>query len=282
MANTSLRPVLDLDIPDLAVSAWFEVVRRAWARSQEIADQRLNYPAITDQHHDDWQLLHRFEYQHFYSGWVAVAFRLRACAVRAQDFTEVFERTHGTAQNEDLYQEDDALFDFFVKGLAAFESFSYALYALGALICTPNQAPSVPPPEQFPLLHPNQPRCLRDIAPPETQRAFEQIFPTDPLTVLLGRIFSDESYRQWSQIRNLLAHRVATAGRTIQQSPGLFQSAEPPLSVTQWASDLDLNARMAASRYEWLKETINGGIEATATFVRQQLVYTEDQLPRLN
>ncbi len=40
---------------------------------------------------------------------------------------EVFRRASGTSQNLDLYQEDDALFGFLVKGLSALESFYYGL-----------------------------------------------------------------------------------------------------------------------------------------------------------
>ena len=144
MPESSLFPVLALEVPGLTSAPWIDVVRRALTRAREIEDQRMNYPEITDQHHDDWDLLHRFVYQHFYSAWVAVAFRLRACAIHSQEYTATFQRTGGTTQDEDLYLEDDALFGFFVKGLSALESFAYSLYALGALICTPAETPSVP------------------------------------------------------------------------------------------------------------------------------------------
>ncbi len=134
MSSSSLPPIFSLAIPDMAMTSWREVVRRAWVRSHEIASQRLRVPEILA----DWHRLHNFEYDHFYSAWVAVAFRFKACADHKWDFTEVFQRTGGASQDMDLlYQEDDALFGFFVKGLSALESFYYSLYALGALISTP-------------------------------------------------------------------------------------------------------------------------------------------------
>ena len=88
-------------------------------------------------------------------------------------------------------------------------------------------------------------------------------------------------YKEWNQIRNVLAHRAATAGRTIQyQGPLFFQSGEPPLFVGQWVSDLPLDAATTTSRYDWLTETINSGLEETSAFAVQQLAYTEDQLSR--
>ncbi|MFL5628006.1 MAG: hypothetical protein ACJ788_20705, partial [Ktedonobacteraceae bacterium] len=107
-SSSSLFPILDLEVPGLTTTAWKEVVRRAWERSREITDQR----------HDAWDL-RRFEYEHFYNAWVGVAFRFKTCATHNQNFTEVFQRTGGVSQGIDLYQEDDALFDFFVKGLSA-------------------------------------------------------------------------------------------------------------------------------------------------------------------
>src|SRR6266568_4740353 len=58
-SSSSLLPILDLEVPELATTAWKEVVRRAWARSSEIDTQRLNFHEITDQYHDDWMKLHR-------------------------------------------------------------------------------------------------------------------------------------------------------------------------------------------------------------------------------
>jgi hypothetical protein len=283
MANSSLLPILDLEVPDIAGAAWVEVARRALVRAGEITRQRTNYEKITNRYHDDWQFLHRFEYDHFYSAWVGVAYRLRACAIHSEDFTAVFQKTRGTTQGEDGYQEDDALFGFFVKGLAALESFYYGLYALGALISTPTQKPSVPPSAQFPLLthlvdpshRQNSPRF---ITPEKTYNAYTQVFPGLPLIELLGAIREDAKYKEWSDIRNILAHRVATAGRTIQMGSPNFSLNVPPISVKPWGMDLSLDETTTTSRYRWLSKTINGALETTAMFATQQLPYTDDQL----
>jgi hypothetical protein len=275
MLNSSLRPILDIEVPNLATAAWKEVVRRALARASEITDQRMNVPEINA----DWQRLHRYEYGHFYSAWVGVAFRFRACTLHYHDFMEIFQRTGGTSQNLDLYQEDDTLFGFFVKGLSALESFYYGLYALGALIITPTKTPSVPPPDQYPWLDPSESKKLKKIVPEGVRDTFKKNFPELPLTVYLERLIDDPHYKDWRDMRNILAHRAATAGRTIQyRGPSLFQTDEPPLSITVWASDLPLDAAIQASQYDWLRETINNGLEVASAFTGQQLAYTEDQL----
>jgi hypothetical protein len=274
----SLLPYLDIEIPDLAVTSWKEVVHRAWERSQEIDTQRLNYNKITDQYHDDWHLLHRYEFDQFYNAWVGVAFRFRACGIHNQSFTESFERTTGAPQGKDLYQEDDALFDFFVKSLSALETFYYSLYALGALIYTPINTPSVPPPAQFPLLDPTYPKNLGKIKLVTTFDTFSKEFSNLPLTELLGQIREDQTFKELSLIRNALAHRLSSARRTLQYGGSLwFEQSESPLSV-KWAGDLPLDNTTTASRYSWLRETLNRALEETAAFTVKQLPFVEKHL----
>ncbi len=283
MSNSSLAPLFNLEIPGFAGTPWLEVVWRAVTRAGEISDQRIHIPEINE----DWQRLHRFEYNHFFNAWMGVASRFRACGINSETFTDILKKTHGRALDEHTFQEDDALFSFFVNGLSTLESFYFSLYALGALIVTPTQGPSVPPPAQFPLLTHLVDPAHRRVSPryitPETTRdAYDQAFPGLPLTELLGRVQGDEMYKEWSDIRNILSHRVASIGRTIQvQGPfGFFSSNEPPVSVEPWGMDFLLDVTTTTSRYTWLRETINTALEMTAAFAAQQLPYTEDQLAR--
>jgi len=70
----------------MAMTFWREVVRRAFVRSVEITNQRIHVLEINA----DWPRLHRFENDHFYSAWVAVAFRFKACADHHRVFTAAF------------------------------------------------------------------------------------------------------------------------------------------------------------------------------------------------
>ncbi len=288
MSNSQYLPFLNVEIPGLAVTAWINVIRHAVVHASKVSDQRTNYEKITNKDHDDWHLLHRFEYEHFYSAWAGVAYRLRACALHNEDFTKTFQSTRGVIQGEEMYQENDALFGFFVKGLSALESFYYSLYALGALIVTSTEEPSIPPSTQFPLLthlvDPDHPRLSpRFITPRTTYEAYRRTFSGLSITNLLGRLLEDERYKEWSEIRNVLAHRVAFAGRTTEYPFALPFGAsfnEPPLVVKPWGMDLTLDATTTASRYPWLRETITAALEETAAFAAQHLPYTEEELDR--
>lgn len=281
MPDSSLVPLFNLEIAGFAAMPWLRVVWRAVTRAGEIADQRMHSPEINA----DWQRLHRFEYDHFYNAWVGVASRFRACGVHSENFTALFQETRGRAQDEQAYQEDDALFGFFTNGLSTLECFYYSVYALGALIVAPTQKPSVPPSAQFPLLTHRVDSAYRragprSITPEATRNAYRQAFPGLPLTELLDRMQKDARYKEWSDIRNILAHRVASIGRTIQERGpfGFFSHDEPPLSVTPWGMDLLLDVTTTASRFTWLRETISTALETTAAFATQQLPYTEEQL----
>ncbi|HEY7835067.1 MAG TPA: hypothetical protein VIG30_15940 [Ktedonobacterales bacterium] len=257
-----------VEIPDLLTDAWRETVRRAWTRAKEITDQR--YGA--------WEL-RKFEYQHFYSAWVGLAFRFRDCASHDRTFTASFQQTHGEATEEALYEEDAALFGFFLKGLSVLDCLAYGLYALGALIRMPTNVPSTPPSAAFPLLDPKSAKLFRSITLESTQEAFVREFMGQSITDHLTEIRRDPHYSKWKEIRNVLAHRAASAGRALDYSRSLVaQSAIPP-DVTQWGGDIPLSVETTSARYAWLRETINASLQAVAAFAAAELPYQEDELP---
>jgi hypothetical protein len=261
-----------IEVPDLAVETWAEPLRRAWKRADEIVEQR----------HASWNL-HRYEYQQFYSAWAGIAFRLRACAAHDAAFTSSFGRRGGALDDEELFAEDEALFGFFMNGLSALECLCYGLYALGALVCTPTGTPSVPPPPDFPLLVPAAPEKLRLIGLGRTLDAFTTRFPTSTITDCLKALKDDTTYSEWKDIRNVLAHHTASAGRTLDYSgssaPFLWNG--PPQAVKQWGGDIALSAESTTARYQWLREKVDSILGATAAFSADELPYSEGDLLRL-
>lgn len=257
-----------VEVPDLHTDAWREPIRRAWTRAKEITDQRQAY----------WDL-RKFEYQHFYSAWVGLAFRFRDCAAHDRIFTASFQQSHGEATEEALYEEDAALFGFFLKGISVLDCLAYSLYALGALVRTPTDVPSVPPPAAFPLLDPQAAKKLRDITFERTQETFGREFAGQPITDQLTRIRQDPSYSEWKKIRNVLAHRAASAGRTLDYSRSLVSRTGLPPDVTQWGGDIPLGVETTSARYAWLRETISTSLQAVAAFAAAELPYREDELP---
>lgn len=242
---------LGFDIPDLAEAPYYEVLRRAIAQRRAVSDARLQ--TMYD--------VRNYEYSHFFSAWGGIAHRFLACGEHHRAYTESFKRAGGEAQGIELYQQDDALFGFFVKGQSAIECLFYALYALGALIASAD----------FSLLNPIQSEQKRNnqrqgIKVLKTVEAYRSAFPTEPLTIYLKSLSDDTDYKDWKDMRNVLAHRAATIGRDLD-----FSKLEQLPAVTLWAHDISLAEDTTASRYAWLCDKINEGVEETCLFARRYL-----------
>jgi len=250
-------PDIAIEIPDLAVVPLRNSILKMQSFSSILAQQRLA-PELWE-----WR---RFEYQHFYSAWVGIAFRFRACAEHSQAFSVLFERSRGDTNGLELYQEDEAIYGFFVKGLSALECFYYGLYALGALICTPTDRLSVLPHPEFPLLTPFDDKRLKLIVPKVTKEVIARCFPNSSLSVMIDLILKSAEYSSWSDIRNILAHRIGTVGRSMQ-----MDLHNRPFAVRSWAGNILFTADLTSSYYAWLCQTLNAGLVAVDAFVTEHL-----------
>lgn len=130
------------------------------------------------------------------SGWNAVASRFKTAA----DANELFVASirENTTSHREFQVQEEALFNFFVAGYAAIESFAYALFALGAMRY----------PSAFPMTNEND---LRNITPSSTQRKFAAHFGTAPVVKRFSALVVDGSFKEWGLIRNVLAQSRAIA-----------------------------------------------------------------------
>jgi hypothetical protein len=155
------------------------------------------------------------------------------------------------------------------------------MYALGALIIASKNPTSLPPISGFLLLDPNPPDKLRKITPNNTVEAYEKRFPNSPLTDLLRRVVDErviagKEYRKLEEIRNILSHRIAAAGRVLGYS-SLLGSGEPPDSVRPWATELlALGSDTTATPFKWLQETLNACLVETEQFVMENTGNLQD------
>lgn len=244
----SLQPVLNLEVPDLAHTAFVATWEHAARYARTVSDVRFEKM---------WEL-RRFEYQHFYSAWAGVAFRLRACSTHSAEYVEAFkqpldEEPAGIA----TFAQDEALFGFFVKGLSVLECCCYGLYALGAL-ATVTPPEYIPPSHAFPFLDPGNPSGLKGIGVESTFQAFEKRYRDASITADLNKLTLDPTYGVWKALRNILAHRAATAGRNqVYHSFPPFAFGGRPESTQQWAGGVLLTADITTANYAWLVTTIN-------------------------
>ena len=189
-----------------------------------------------------------------YAGaWNAVAYRFLACADYDQAFTESIQRAGNAPPPTERYNQERALFGFFVTGLSVIESLCYGSFAVASMIDVQN----------FPM---TTPQNLKDINPEYTTKKFISVFPTDPITILLKQLTTSQDYRDWKDIRNILAHRSAP-GRTIQFSINPGSQIDGAL----WINGINIDINMTSSKRQWLSTILRKLLEETNSFTTGRL-----------
>jgi hypothetical protein len=217
-----------------------EVVNR-WLRAQ--SEEKRNKPP------GPW-----FE---FASAWEAVKVRYRTCCEHDQTFTHSIKGT----SHEDIYVQERELFGFFTTGLAAIESFFYALYAFGWML----------KPSRFDLIVSDQ----KKVASHTTRDAFRKEYGTaDPLVDALESVLKDPSWKEWNIIRNVLAHRGAP-GRKLHVGISIGAAPQPKTDFLLQESRLmqlgSLDEKTTRTRREWLEATLITLLKATKLFATKQV-----------
>lgn len=190
-------------------------------------------------------------YLQFAGAWNAISYRMRALEVTGAEFTASLT-AHGAAPAaEERYRQEQALFNFFASGYSAFEAFFYGTYAIGTML---NAA-------EFPFATAADQRRVNST---RTIERYERVFLTDPFVEALRSVTTDASYRQWSEIRNVLSHRT-TPGRR------LFVTFGGEAPTDQWKLfDIPLDGNLAATRRRDALALLSAALVACQAFVEQR------------
>jgi len=187
-------------------------------------------------------------------GWNAIAIRFRTAADADGSFTASIR---AAVPSLDEYQvQEQALFAFFVTGYAAIESFSYALFALGALL----------QPTDFPMC---TQKDFKNIYPAFTAKKFATHFVGASAQAALSGLVNDNMYVQWGLIRNVLAHRAAPPRlyevSIHERTSG--QNTSTSSTVWQIVGGLVLNETTTSLWRAWLATQLAVCVQATESFV---------------
>ena len=196
----------------------------------------------------------RVEWTQYAGGWNAIAFRFKTITVIDETFTVSIR--HSPRPSFDEYQvQEEALFGFFVTGYAVIESFSYALFALGAM-----------------LRHWDFPMQPRRINPTSTQKKFATHFAGTPVEAALSALVTNSAYKQWGCIRNVLAHRTAPSRNYFVSLQEGHHGVPPddPDTVWQIIGGLPLNEQTTSGKRAWLARHLTECVQATKSFVNAQ------------
>jgi hypothetical protein len=185
-----------------------------------------------------------------YAGaWIALSYRFYSCAEYSDSFTESLQTHGGTAQALECYRQERDLYNFFVSGLSAIESFYYGLFAVASMLDS----------NTFPVQTDEGKRTK----PEGVVRRFLARFPNENVTTTMQNLLADKAYKEWNDRRNILAHRN-TPGRlmSIRVTMGRVDANYGPL---RWG-EIDLDERTTPSRRQWLAETLRDLLSAADTF----------------
>lgn len=277
----SLLPVLDIQVPRLDPAPYVVTWQRVYGKARQVSYSRqdeaersglalataqtdLSNAATkeegelarqrADQAKSRYEFLwanRRYEYEHFYAGWSGLAFRLVSCAKQNRIFSESLRLAGGDAKGQDLYRQDEALFGFYTSALSALECLHFSLYAAAALVR----------PDEFPHVSLENAAALRQVSVATTVKSFRAAFPDDTITLRMISVEHDPEYRDLKTMRNILAHRAASAGRDLHYiglpaSPGIGGERRPH-TVKLWAGHSVINERTTNASYDWVVNTIN-------------------------
>ncbi len=112
-------------------------------------------------------------------------------------------------------------------------------------------------PHKFSVLQP------WSIDPKSTATHFALAFPTEPLTKALEQLNKDQAFKDWKDVRNVLAHRLAP-GR--QHFVGGSQHGN-----AVWLTGIKIDTATTVSRRTWLVETLGRLMEAADLFTAMHL-----------
>jgi len=193
---------------------------------------------------------YRHSWAQYASAWNALAYRFLSCATHDREFTQSIKRAGSSPPQPERYIQERALFSFFVTGLAAIESLCYGLFAIGSMLNAQNFSITTP-------------QDMRLITPRKTARQFAAAFPKEHIAAALQQMRNAQDFRDWKEIRNILAHRSA---------PGrLFHEGGPHHGETLWVKGIQIDENTMASRRQWLAKTVRTLLIAADVFTIRQL-----------
>ena len=188
-----------------------------------------------------------------YSGaWNALAYRFHGSIDAGAKFQKSLKDFGAHPAPHQRYQQEEALFNFFSNGFAAFEALFYGLFAVGSFIDT----------IAFPLTTPKE---EQRVSPSHTNDAFKRAFPGDPILGVFANLFSDAAYQRWRDMRNVLTHRAAPGRRMYV---GIGSNDAPPV---EWKlNSLPLDSALVPKHQRELSRLISAVLSAADTFVAAQ------------
>lgn len=194
---------------------------------------------------------HPDSWTQFAGSWNAVAIRFLSCVEHDVKFTESIKKAGNSPPHPERYFQERELFGFFVTGLSTIESFCYGLYAIGSIL----------KPLDFPF---QKPKDMKNVTPEDTFERFKNKYKGEKITLALNQLIDSSEYKEWKEIRNILAHRIAP-GRS-------FHHGGSHHGETLWIKGIQIDNNTTVSRRKWLAKTFSNILQEAKDFTDSQIV----------
>jgi hypothetical protein len=186
------------------------------------------------------------------AGWNAVAIRFKSVANADARYTVSMKSELADSSPDERVIQQEELFAFFMNGYAALESFAYAVFAMGAMLC----------PADFPM------KTLKDVKK-ITLRIARNCFTTSISGTVAGALtalIDDPKFEQWGAIRNELVHRCEPP-RHIHITLGARTPHKRVWEIAEIEGGLIIDAQTTASHRRWLATALTNCVTEAKTFV---------------
>ena len=196
---------------------------------------------------------HVVSFEQFSMAWNAIPYRFLALADDSHKYTASIGAPDGASSSRQRYIQERHLFGFFSNGFSMFESFFYAMFAVGGMLSSAD----------FPL---EKEKEQRKISPPYTQSRYAGLFGNDPVLTAFDKVLNDAAYTECKDIRNILSHRTAPGRRVF------LSTAQGKDIPSQWKiDDIPLDSELTISRRAQLAALLTTLLGAAAEFCETQI-----------
>ncbi len=193
---------------------------------------------------------HRDLWLEWAGAWNGIAYRYGFCCECNVSYTESIKKYTNSPPSIERYNQEVIIFNFFTNGFSVIECFCYALFAITSII----------DPGNFPLVTPKDKKIVTyNVLIDKLEKHFQK----EDITKRLRQLVGSSEFAEWSDIRNVLAHRSTP--------PRAFRLGGPRDRQTSWGQ-INLDENTMAHRLQWLSENLSLLLNDTNTFVKKYLI----------
>jgi len=220
----------------------------------------------TEAHNKVHQYLNKYKDTHnvqwslFGLGWNGLSYRYRAAAEYDYEFTSSVKKFGNSPPPEERYNQEKALFGFFVNAVSVIGCFFFSTYFMASILKS----------EEFPFSKSEELKLY----PKDVALYFTKHFPKDNLTNKMNECLNADTYKQMNKMRIVLFHRGMLPRKFYaggERNGMATMPINPRASSNQWQFDFSVDEQTTTSLRQWLCSVIKDLLDSTFNFCTRKL-----------